>query len=642
MGTRDDSNQKKLFTSIDVAGPQAKSYLKMEELVTANAHHRYELYEYFSFEELSKHSFKTYIDLIHRFIIFLLLESKPLFTVKPSENDHLERILKDYSINKPLQYLKEENENIDYFFIDTNYSSLFDVYNNEITLQKEEKKRIIDYNNQMEEDSDDLEELDNEEEQEQELEEKENFKKKKKIIEYVPPFISNYFLNITRKYIPVSKLGKEIYNEIHFKSFEDMYYNINRLIFDDQLLSNFITTYFNFENQIIENTNLDKNYLLEIICRGFCVIGEIIVIEMLSKIQEASSFSELNNEFIFFKRIKESASLDMYCFSLLFTNDFTIIQSCKDLTTFIENDNIDNDIKQIEKNYLFKKLPIDIHSIILRFIDNYKDLLDLRIICKHWNNLIVNNNDIWKYQCYNTLIQNSLFTLCNTQSLPFKEFEKRFNVDQSFTLFFTKIKPLLNFERFKKDSDESNVGNFPETNYSTCIYINPNNFSVSKGSTKTVNNNNQFQPDLPPAMSMKEDERCLVQLNCKELSRFFSGSYLPKTGMIYIFQENWIENKIRVEYTEYEFDYDKSNTIEIVYALKENNLENPQIESGVAMLNNGGEDILSMKLIYETITISKQDSLQMNFNKAHITNILERTHKKKKKKPYRGKLIEIN
>ncbi|KAL9653481.1 hypothetical protein ABK040_002114 [Willaertia magna] len=587
-----------IFTLFDIAGPKAKSYLRINELKDAIMNTQ--LFRSNLLYKLSPQFFNKLEDLIHRFIIYLLLESKPLFTVKESTNNNLETILREYAMERPLQYLKDYCKDIDIFYNDSSYSSLFEVYNDN-TLQQDEMI-ITD-------------------------KERNKIKKKKKIIEYVPLFISNYFLNITKKYFPNSVFRNDVYNEIKFKSFEDTYYNINRLIFDDQIFSKFITKYFNINYDIFENknyTNIDHKYLLEIISRSFCSIGERISSEYLFIVKDYGTY--YRNEFIHLNTIGiyifSLQYLNFYCFPFLFNNNYTIIQNNNDLSTFtILENNLKKTIEiikeekqenELEDLMLFfkptidlSKLPIDIHSIILRFINNCKELLELRLVCKHWNNLIVNNNDIWKYHCYNTLIENSLFNLCDTKSLPFIEFENRFDTNNAFTLFFTKIKPFLTFN-----------------NHKSCIYINPDNISIysnTKGSTKFINENYSnnlsikkvIQPDLPPGFTMKEDEIFIGQLNCKELSRFFSGSYLPKTGMIYIYK-NIKNNKYKIEYINYEFNYDKFNAIEIYRS--EPYLGN-KLENEILFEDENQNIYLIQTTKEEKITILKQDLLNLNFSK---------------------------
>ncbi|KAL9657695.1 hypothetical protein ABK040_005048 [Willaertia magna] len=672
--TVESSSSNKLFTLFDIAGPEAKSYLKINDLREA-----FEQYEYRAYliNQLPNQFFKKFTDLIHRFLIYLLLESKPLFTIKESEKDHLGMILKEYSIKRPLQYLnvKEHYKGKTFYNDNKNFPSLFEVYNNNKIIDDTLQNKSENNDNTLQKESSLLEEENNElknvpineesEEEEVSSDDEEGRriknlkKKKKKIIEYVPSFISNYFLNITKKYFPESKFRTTIYNEIKFKSFEDSYFKINRLCFDDFILSNFITKFFNINFDIIknnennENTNLDKEYLLEIICRGFCAIGESIVTEFLVKMLETNIRYEFENDFVYFAKIRDHIAtvnyLNIYCFSLLFTNDINMIQSFKDLTTLpidgntlIKQQQLNN---QLEKNdddlllhKLLSKLPIDIHSVILRFIDNYKELLELRLVCKHWNNLIVNNNDIWKYHCYYTLISDSLFPHCDTQSLPFTKFEKRFNVKFSFTLFFTKIKPFLNIRNYTiddKNAKKHKLQSFNQQkgiedyNFKSCIYINPTNLLFAKGSTKVIDTTSNvsiisraFQPDLPSGMKMKDDETFYGQLNCKELSKFFSGSYLPETGMIYIFKHT-IDDTIRIEYSEQEFDFDKKNAIEVVASL-DTSLQSlhkrKKLESGIVMFENE-KDIFLMHAFDKMLVISKQDLLKKDFGKVFFTNL---------------------
>ncbi|KAL9650607.1 hypothetical protein ABK040_016324 [Willaertia magna] len=666
--TTESSN--KLFTLFDIAGPEAKSYLKINDLREA-----FQEYEYRSslINRLPNQFFKKFTDLIHRFVIYLLLESKPLFTIKESEKDHLGMILKEYSIKRPLQYLnvKEQYKGKTFYNDNKNFPSLFEVYNNNKiidntlqntsennTLQKEssllEKENNELKNDPINEENEEEIEVSSDDDEEEGRRIKNLKKKKKKIIEYVPSFISNYFLNITKKYFPESKFRTTIFNEIKFKSFEDTYFKINRLCFDDLILSNFITKFFNINfdifknNENNENTNLDKEYLLEIICRGFCAIGESIVTEFLVKMFETNIRYEFENDFVYFTKLRDHFIatvnyLNIYCFSLLFTNDINMIQSFKDLTTLpidgntlmkqqqqLNNQLEKNDLLLLHK--LLSKLPIDIHSVILRFIDNYKELLELRLVCKHWNNLIVNNNDIWKYHCYYTLISDSLFPHCDTQSLPFSKFEKRFNVKFAFTLFFTKIKPFLNIRNYTVDDKNAKKlkkqKGIEDYNFKSCIYISPTNLLFAKGSTKVIDTTSNvsiisraFQPDLPSGMKMKDDEIFYGQLNCKELSKFFSGSYLPETGMIYIFKHT-IDDTIRIEYSEQEFDFDKKNAIEVVASL-DTSLQGlhkrKKLESGIVMFENE-KDIFLMHAFDKMLVISKQDLLKKDFSKVFFTD----------------------
>ncbi|KAL9647155.1 hypothetical protein ABK040_004871 [Willaertia magna] len=142
---------------------------------------------------------------------------------------------------------------------------------------------------------------------------------------------------------------------------------------------------------------------------------------------------DFENDFVYFTKITSLIDsknyLNIYCFSLLFTNDINTIQSFKDLTTLSTDEN--------------------------------------------------------------TLIADSLFPHCNTQSLPFTKFEKLTRKKRNKT---------------KKESED--------TYFKSCIYINTINLPYTKGSTKIVDSASEaFQPDLPSRMKMKDNETFYGQLN---------------------------------------------------------------------------------------------------------------------------------
>ncbi|KAL9657684.1 hypothetical protein ABK040_005037, partial [Willaertia magna] len=121
----------RITTLFDIAGPKAKNYLQIHKIKNSICHSLRDPYLFYDLK-YSEEFFNKFKDLIHRFLIYLLLESKPLFTVK-KEFKNLEILLKEYAMERPLQYLKE------YFCDDSFYNdeniSLFDFDN---TLQQDD------------------------------------------------------------------------------------------------------------------------------------------------------------------------------------------------------------------------------------------------------------------------------------------------------------------------------------------------------------------------------------------------------------------------------------------------------------------------------------------------------------------------
>ena len=170
---------------------------------------------------------------------------------------------------------------------------------------------------------------------------------------------------------------------------------------------------------------------------------------------------------------------------------------------------------------LFSKLTKDYHSMILHLVGNYKDLLTMRLVCQHWNTLIITQDTIWKNCVYFTQLEHLAFPYFT--SIVVKDAISKKENQTWLEYFFKNIKtpitlqqdyPSLTYGLKFTPADEeqqhvlrTRAGGFP---------IIPSNF-LSQG-------------------LWKDGYHFIFQLDCSELPMNLPGvCVLPSSGMLYFF-----------------------------------------------------------------------------------------------------------
>ncbi|KAL9644265.1 hypothetical protein ABK040_005726 [Willaertia magna] len=84
---------------------------------------------------------------------------------------------------------------------------------------------------------------------------------------------------------------------------------------------------------------------------------------------------------------------------------------------------INNNIIDCNDKNSFCTIPNELHSIILRHFDSFNELLQMRLVCKNWNYLILKDQEIWKHLTYHSLIKERIFTMIDS-SFTLQEMEQ--------------------------------------------------------------------------------------------------------------------------------------------------------------------------------------------------------------------------
>ncbi|KAL9652662.1 hypothetical protein ABK040_003965 [Willaertia magna] len=313
----------------------------------------------------------------------------------------------------------------------------------------------------------------------------------------------------------------------------------------------FINTFFNFYhlknlnknlNENLKNLNtVDQNEEKENLKNYFIKKFATIILFIAEEVTELSfnTTIDFRSNVITCKFIEFAVNCDQDLLAISYLNNLQNIVdfSLNDFTTFT-----------LQNVYFFKKLPKELFPTILKFITNYKNLLNLRLVNKYFNNFIVKDLDIWKYSIYYFLIENDKFSNCNVLTLPFYKFEnyliKYFN-NNIFKFFLLEIKPKLNILDFLQKFNSSfkiynqliSVG-ISQSEISNIVNLfNNNDYNKSKTIISTTT------PILPIDFP-KETEKLnfLAQIDCNDFKHCLQSCILPNfcndkntNGIFYLF-----------------------------------------------------------------------------------------------------------
>lgn len=206
--------------------------------------------------------------------------------------------------------------------------------------------------------------------------------------------------------------------------------------------------------------------------------------------------------------------------------------------------------------FSFTDLPSDIHYSILNCCQSVEQLLNMRLVCKLWNNFIVNprNTELWKNLSYRAIIASNKYPHCTSNTFSLRKMESMMSADTNWYDFFMEkiykleqvenelidAHPKLVSEDYLDSSLVSSILLEPELGGSPFSFLNNEIDSLRNdidGNTQVVTGSSHLggYPDMLPGDNLKADE-FLLQLNLQDLrSCITHGGMLPDSGLLLIF-----------------------------------------------------------------------------------------------------------
>ncbi|EFC41075.1 hypothetical protein NAEGRDRAFT_71080 [Naegleria gruberi] len=204
------------------------------------------------------------------------------------------------------------------------------------------------------------------------------------------------------------------------------------------------------------------------------------------------------------------------------------------------NQHTDSSQVSIREGPFFSSISPDVHSNILKFVGNVDDLLKMRTVCKYWNSLIVENDDIWKYCYHLTKIEDPLFltfgtsrTLSDIRNFDSKGWKNK---------FFSDIYPYISSRdslvesKMRTDSCDNSFREILKqsvslsVNFYREIFIFNSSIPTDGRRTKIGGNPNM----IDKSKLWKKRYAFIGQIDFSEISSFIDCQ-LPKSGYLYFF-----------------------------------------------------------------------------------------------------------
>ncbi|KAG2379030.1 hypothetical protein C9374_007668 [Naegleria lovaniensis] len=484
---------------------------------------------------------------IHQFMLYLLVNSCPLVTIKETENDYLKNLIIGYACDR-LKYLRAKYTNTP-------------IYRHE---RDTEIFSVISSDDWLSVTGEEIEEAD------------EPTLKKSKMTAHLYT-MESFFKSLVFKNFPgniVNYMYKDICKQLQLarqEILENQWASVY-LTFSPVEMSLLINSFFDVHLEILEDepnlTNLDAClYLLSV---GMTTIAEYLVAEMVELASMKSSYQKVLSISEFMSCCYDDELCQVInCGSLVYFP--TAFISSRDFVTFCE----ERPFPMIDSNQHLSALPFELHEIILQFFDDLEQLLNMRLVCKYWNYLIVTSDDIWKHLCFHSLIRHSMFEFATSTSLSLSNFSlvgKGKQITSYLELFFVRINPWIRAKSYciRPDFTElcfggAILGNVVEGADNQTIEKPPIEFLkelekslyISLNSKSIYDHTPSFDaltfpigrsklggfPEIPTEWESwfynsniwSNGDTFIAQINFEDMDTLVSASVLPSHGILYLF-----------------------------------------------------------------------------------------------------------
>ncbi|KAG2392879.1 hypothetical protein C9374_009456 [Naegleria lovaniensis] len=316
-----------------------------------------------------------------------------------------------------------------------------------------------------------------------------------------------------------------------------------------------LNEHFTWNEQVLnEKVNHDGDMKLFIMglysLTRFC-LSEIIELSMNFTID---SFSDIIGHYSIFL---DNELLESISRKFMHWNGMTFLVKMKSLcvvhTEAHQTMTIQNEESSHHEIGDFTKISLDTHVHILKYVGDYRELLKMRRVCRYWNTMIVENDEIWKYCTYLTLLSDDLFKTFTSRTRV-HALKKPSSQDATWMeYFFTSVQPLLELRDSIMEEKKWSV----KTDCMIDLDLLENASTESmlrKSITSSVTSFYQFMntdsgcvskvgalPWIPKDCNIldiwKPNYQFIAQLNCKQLSsKCLPGfEFIPEKGMLYFF-----------------------------------------------------------------------------------------------------------
>ena len=531
------------------------SNLSLIDIVSCNNYFRTEavLFQINSVKGIEPLATKRLNSYIHQLILYLLVNSGPLVSIKETENDTLKNLIIYYACDR-LQYLRAK------FTTDPIYKHEGDV---EIfsCISSEDWLNVT--GDEVQDESSD------------------RLVKKSKITNHLYT-MENFFKSLVFKYF-AGKVVKYMYEEIceRLKSarkeiFENSIGSSVTLTFSVQEMSVMLNSFFDLNCDILEDdsSQMNTDEVLYLLAVGMTTIAEYLVAEAV-ELAEVHSNHEVVSISAFLACCDDEELCQVISFGslLYFPTSFV---SPRDFITFCNEHPIRITYSSHENQ--LSELPCELHETILQYFDDLEQLLNMRLVCKYWNDIIITTEDIWKHLSFHSLIRHSLFSFATTSDLSLSNFVsvgEGKQITSYMEFFFARINPWIrtksyfmstNFSElcfggsctsFEKDGTEINLIKHESPSLETLrglessIYVSlhsqilPQPVRAFNAVTFPIIGKSKLGgfPDIPIEWESwfynsdiwTANDFFVAQVNFEDMNTLISGCMLPAHGILYIF-----------------------------------------------------------------------------------------------------------